>query len=41
MSTVTMENGASRRMLHCRRRDCDNWQTETTAAQPVRLYDDS
>ena len=28
IANVEMENGSSRRMLHCKRLDCDNWQTE-------------
>ncbi|MCW3100812.1 MAG: hypothetical protein JWL77_6430 [Chthonomonadaceae bacterium] len=41
IATVQMANGSSRRMLHCKRLDCDNWQTETTELQPIRLYDES
>jgi len=40
-ATVQMADGTSRRMLRCKRLDCDNWQTETTAEQPVRFNDGS
>ena len=39
IATVEMENGNSRRMLHCRRLDCDNWQTEETDETPRNIYD--
>ena len=41
IATVEMENGASRRMLHCKRLDCDNWQTEETDETPKSIYDGS
>lgn len=40
-ATVQMANGSSRRMMHCKRLDCDNWQTEATEEQPIRFYDES
>jgi hypothetical protein len=39
VATVEMESGASRRMLHCKRLDCDNWQTEETNDAPKSLCD--
>lgn len=39
IATVEMEDGTSRRMMHCKRLDCDNWQTEETDEQPVTLSD--
>ena len=41
IATVEMENGANRRMLHCKRLDCDNWQTEETDETPKSIYDGS
>ena len=37
--TVEMEDGSSRRMMHCKRLDCDNWQTEETTDQPKTIFD--
>jgi len=34
IATVEMEDSSSRRMLHCRRLDCDNWQTEEVDETP-------
>lgn len=39
IATVEMENGSSRRMLHCKRLDCDNWQTEETTDTPKNIYE--
>jgi hypothetical protein len=39
VADVEMESGASRRMLHCKRLDCDNWQTEETTETPRSLLD--
>jgi hypothetical protein len=39
--TVEMENGNSRRMLHCKRLDCDNWQTEESDETPKSIDDGS
>ncbi len=39
IATVAMADGSSRRMLHCKRLDCDNWQTDTTGDDPVHLSD--
>jgi hypothetical protein len=36
---VEMDSGASRSMLHCKRRDCDNWQTEETDEIPRRIFE--
>ena len=41
IATVEMANGATRRMLHCKRLDCDNWQTEETNETPFNIYDGS
>ncbi|HLH78872.1 MAG TPA: hypothetical protein VKV29_01170 [Chthonomonas sp.] len=41
IATVEMENGTSRRMLHCRRLDCDNWQTEEVAETPRAIQEES
>lgn len=38
IANVEMTNGTSRRMLHCKRLDCDNWQTEETAESPRSIY---
>jgi hypothetical protein len=39
IATVEMSNGSSRRMLHCKRHDCDNWQTEETDEKPTNIQD--
>ena len=39
IATVEMDSGKTRRMLHCRRLDCDNWQSETDSEQPRQVYD--
>ncbi len=39
IATVEMTNGVSRRMLHCKRLDCDNWQTEEVEEHPVSIQD--
>jgi len=39
VATVEMEDGSSRRMMHCKRLDCDNWQTEETTDQPKTIFD--
>ncbi len=39
IAMVEMEDGSSRRMMHCKRLDCDNWQTEETQDQPKSIYD--
>jgi hypothetical protein len=39
IATVEMANGTNRRMLHCKRLDCDNWETEETEETPRSLYD--
>lgn len=41
IATVEMANGSSRRMLHCKRLDCDNWQTEENEEVPCQIYDGS
>lgn len=37
IATVEMEDGPSRRMLHCKRHDCDNWQTEEVEEKPKSI----
>ena len=39
IATVEMANGSSRRMLHCKRLDCDNWQTEETDETPCHIHE--
>lgn len=39
IATVGMQDDSSRRMLHCRRLDCDNWQTEDADEVPVSIAD--
>jgi hypothetical protein len=39
IATVEMANGTSRRMLHCKRLDCDNWQTEETEETPSHIHE--
>ncbi len=34
IATVEMVDDSSRRMLHCKRLDCDNWQTEEVEETP-------
>ncbi len=34
IATVEMADSSSRRMLHCKRLDCDNWQTEEVDETP-------
>ncbi len=41
IATVEMSSGNSRRMLHCKRLDCDNWQTEETDDTPTNICDGS
>lgn len=40
IATVEMASGASRRMLHCKRLDCDNWQTEETEETPRQIHEE-
>jgi hypothetical protein len=39
VANVEMEDGSSRRMLHCKRLDCDNWQSEESSAIPKQLFE--
>lgn len=39
-ATVEMSDEPSRRMLHCRRLDCDNWETQDAPAEPRAVQDD-
>lgn len=41
IATVGMDSGANRRMLHCRRLDCDNWQTEEATENPTSICEES
>ncbi len=41
MAQVSMEDGSTRRMLHCKRLDCDNWQTEEATETPRTLLEES
>lgn len=35
--TVDLEDGSQRRMLHCRRFDCDNWAFDNNDPTPIRI----
>ena len=37
IATVEMTDDSSRRMLHCKRLDCDNWQTEEVEETPKSI----
>jgi hypothetical protein len=37
IATVEMTDESSRRMLHCKRLDCDNWQTEEVEETPKSI----
>lgn len=37
IATVEMQDGTNRRMLHCKRLDCDNWQTEEVEEHPKSI----
>ena len=39
IATVEMDNGSNRKMMHCKRLDCDNWQTEESDHQPLTIFD--
>lgn len=39
IATVEMEDDSNRRMLHCRRLDCDNWQTEEVSETPKSIFE--
>lgn len=41
IATVEMQDGTSKRMLHCSRLDCDNWQIEEKTEHPVKITSDS
>lgn len=34
MADVEMSDSSTRRMLHCRRLDCDNWETADVTESP-------
>lgn len=37
IAAVEMQDSSSRRMLHCKRLDCDNWQTEEVEETPKSI----
>lgn len=39
IATVEMQDSSNRRMLHCKRLDCDNWQTEEIDETPKTIVD--
>ncbi len=39
-ATVEMWDGSAKRMLHCKRLDCDNWQTEPAGDAPRSLFEE-
>jgi hypothetical protein len=39
VAMVSMEDGTERKMMHCKRLDCDNWQIEETDQVPTQMYD--
>jgi hypothetical protein len=41
VATVEMANGTNKRMLHCKRLDCDNWETEETDEIPRQIHEAS
>jgi hypothetical protein len=41
IATVEMQDNSNRRMLHCKRLDCDNWQTEEVEEAPKRIAESS
>ena len=40
IATVEMASGNSRRMLHCKRLDCDNWETEESDDTPNSIHEE-
>jgi len=36
---VEMEDGVRRRMMHCKRLDCDNWATEEIKGTPRNIQE--
>lgn len=40
VAKVEMQDSTSRRMLHCRRLDCDNWQTEEIEETPRSIAEE-
>lgn len=36
---VRMADGTEKRMIHCRRLDCDNWEMEENQDVPRKIYD--
>lgn len=40
IATVEMHDETSRRMLHCKRLDCDNWQTEEVEEAPRSISEE-
>jgi len=39
IATVEMNDSSNRRMLHCKRLDCDNWQTEECEESPKNIVE--
>ena len=39
VANVEMADGANRKMLHCKRLDCDNWEFEAVSEEPRKLID--
>lgn len=39
IATVEMQDSSNRRMLHCKRLDCDNWQTEEVEDNPKNIVE--
>jgi hypothetical protein len=39
IATVEMNDDSNRRMLHCRRLDCDNWQVEEVEENPRSIVE--
>jgi hypothetical protein len=39
IATVEMNDSSNRRMLHCRRLDCDNWQMEEVEENPKNILE--
>lgn len=37
VADVLLTDGTRKKMFYCSRRDCDNWQTESTPSPPVEL----
>ncbi len=40
LKTVTLNNGDSKKMIHCTRLDCDNWDTKSGFDDSIREMND-